>query len=263
MNYSHLTLSLFLLFSPLWLFGQSPASPSGRVVYHYFLDTETTRQSLEKLKRDNPRNYAEYGAMYEKSNTYQRQLKFELLLDAERALFTLLADNPPTDPLEANIYQNAVIMALGANDAHYLDRKEKLRLRRGKLDGAQVNIISPFNKYDWKITGQEKCVGGRTLYEAKTTETITTPRGDEVQNTIYAWFTPDIPLPFGPGGFNGLPGLILELRFGEKRASGYDATLVEIGSNQKTVIKKPKAAADLQEGDFQRRLFQLRQARQD
>lgn len=28
---------------------------------------------------------------------------------------------------------------------------------------------------------------------------------------IYAWFTPEIPVPFGPAGYGGLPGLIIEL----------------------------------------------------
>ena len=33
----------------------------------------------------------------------------------------------------------------------------------------------------------------------------------DIKEPIYAWFTPEIPLPVGPTYFCGLPGLVIEL----------------------------------------------------
>ena len=33
----------------------------------------------------------------------------------------------------------------------------------------------------------------------------------EIEFTIEAWYTPEIPMPYGPIGYGGLPGLILQL----------------------------------------------------
>lgn len=58
-------------------------------------------------------------------------------------------------------------------------------------------------KLDWHITSEEKEIGGY-----KSQKATVSYRGREWT----AWFTEELPIPYGPYVFGGLPGLILELR---------------------------------------------------
>lgn len=58
------------------------------------------------------------------------------------------------------------------------------------------------NKIDWKLTKDKKKIGKFTVQKA------TAEYGGR---NWEAWFTREIPLPYGPYIFNGLPGLILEV----------------------------------------------------
>lgn len=61
--------------------------------------------------------------------------------------------------------------------------------------------------WDWKLLGATKKIGDFNCQNASIKF-----RG----RTFIAWFTIDIPVPFGPYKFKGLPGLILEINDSEK-----------------------------------------------
>ena len=52
---------------------------------------------------------------------------------------------------------------------------------------------------------------------------------------IEAWFVPEIPVPFGPQGYEGLPGLIIELRVAGRHYLAKDISLGPITEE----IRKP------------------------
>ena len=59
----------------------------------------------------------------------------------------------------------------------------------------------PITSSNWKISGGKKQVGEFVCFEAKLAS-------DE---NIIAWFSPELPLPAGPGQYSGLPGIILAI----------------------------------------------------
>lgn len=66
-------------------------------------------------------------------------------------------------------------------------------------------ILKDFNNL-WKLTDESKIIDGRKCYKAFIEETK--------KNTITlitAWYDPEISLSYGPKGYGGLPGLIIEL----------------------------------------------------
>ncbi|CAL42444.1 GLPGLI family protein [Flavobacterium psychrophilum] len=62
----------------------------------------------------------------------------------------------------------------------------------------------------WTLTNETKIIGEHKCFKA------TTPLYEEGKInegvTIIAWYTPEIPGSFGPNGYGGLPGLIIELQ---------------------------------------------------
>lgn len=65
----------------------------------------------------------------------------------------------------------------------------------------------------WSITDESKEIGGYTCFKATRTNVRQAPnQGEKFAFPIIAWFSPEIPLPYGPKQYGGLPGLILELQ---------------------------------------------------
>jgi GLPGLI family protein len=73
-----------------------------------------------------------------------------------------------------------------------------------------IIAITRNHKNAWQVDyAKTKNIDGYKCYFAKYTGLSLKNRPSS--EPIYAWFTPEIPVPFGPAGYGGLPGLILEL----------------------------------------------------
>ncbi|MCH3881567.1 MULTISPECIES: GLPGLI family protein [Tenacibaculum] len=86
---------------------------------------------------------------------------------------------------------------------------------------------------NWVLKEDAKIIDGFTCYKAVRTEL--NKRTNKYVETI-AWYTPDIPVPYGPLGNGGLPGLILQLI----RPNLVSLTTKKITLNPKRIKKTPK-----------------------
>ena len=65
---------------------------------------------------------------------------------------------------------------------------------------------------EWKISSAYKMIDGFKVFKATTTEVTENSKG-KFKYEVVAWFAPEIPFfGYGPVGYGGLPGLILELQ---------------------------------------------------
>lgn len=80
--------------------------------------------------------------------------------------------------------------------------KKKDSLWWNKKYESTIYGVEKNSKLDWQIENEIKKIGNFNCKKATTNF-----RGHEYT----AWFTEDIPVPFGPWKLNGLPGLILEV----------------------------------------------------
>lgn len=71
------------------------------------------------------------------------------------------------------------------------------------MNGTNFVFTHELNKIDWSISGDTVVIGGYTSYRAET---------DFGGRHYTAYFSPEIPVPFGPYLFGGLPGLIMEMQ---------------------------------------------------
>ena len=85
---------------------------------------------------------------------------------------------------------------------------------------------------DWEITSKTKKIGEYICRQAKTTEKRFNRQGHIFYEDVIAWFTPEIPLSFGPKYYKGLPGLILQIEHKE-----YTLTAIKINLNPSEDVK--------------------------
>jgi GLPGLI family protein len=64
---------------------------------------------------------------------------------------------------------------------------------------------------DWVIGNETKKIGDYQCIKATTKKTVINTEGEFITD-IVVWFAPEISFSFGPLGYGGLPGLILELQ---------------------------------------------------
>ena len=125
------------------------------------------------------------------------------------------------------------IASIIGGDTNYYNREKKISIKEN-IQGILIKDDHP--KKDWVISTETKVIDNYTCYKAEFTETYLTFSGVKTK-IIVAWFAPSLPYTYGPRGYNGLPGLILELVDSERKVALY-MTNLEI-KKEPTIIKFP------------------------
>ena len=89
---------------------------------------------------------------------------------------------------------------------------------------------------DWKLENETKYIDDYLCYKATSKQIVVTPK-KTFEHPIVAWYCPSIPFSFGPNGYNGLPGLILELQI---RNITWGASKIVLTKEIKVVEKPSK-----------------------
>lgn len=93
------------------------------------------------------------------------------------------------------------IMSIGGSSAMYMDMNKKISISQENILDRTFLIKEEIKTYDWNITTESKEILNKKCTKATLKE----------NPAIVAWFTTEIPVSFGPMGYYGLPGLILQL----------------------------------------------------
>ena len=135
----------------------------------------------------------------------------------------------------------------GKTDIYYKNIQEKRFVNQTEIMGKLFLVKDKLPEYPWKLSSETKHIGNYTCYKATYSKevenkNITFKDGDSVESikkeTIVttAWYTPQIPVNNGPGTYQGLPGLILEINDGKKV---FVCTEIILNSSEKTNILEP------------------------
>ena len=129
---------------------------------------------------------------------------------------------------------------------YYLNKNENFVILE-KLDGALIKM--EYVKKKWNITSESKMIDKYLCYKANYINSYIGRDGKEKNIEISAWFAPSLPYSYGPKDYNGLPGLILELR--EKETTYYAAS-INFSNTKEFKIDFPKgktiSAEDYEKG---------------
>jgi GLPGLI family protein len=142
------------------------------------------------------------------------------------------------------------MMAPGSNDVVFNNFETGRKVEKRELFDKTFIIDDSTRALKWKMTGETKIILGHNCAKATATQISPSMRmtmedgkmeRKEVSDTstIIAWFASDIPVPAGPGDYQGqLPGLILEMDISNGRVT-FKAVAIAPKADL-TVIKEPQ-----------------------
>ena len=156
----------------------------------------------------------------------------------------------------------------GNNSKYYKNFKKKEYVSNNDVFGKEFLITDSLEKFDWKITDEQKKIGNYTCFKAQLTIPVTEEEIKEFQEfkkkqeakktnfmtlsepkeeIIEAWYTMEIPVSNGPREFWGLPGLILELHDGNTTLL---CSKIVLNPKEKIEIKAPKNGKKVTQKEF-------------
>ena len=161
---------------------------------------------IYKLKHDTlhfqPNSNATMEKMEKESDKFAEDLEFILIFNTNESLYAI---EKPLKPDDMNPMVYTLGLLQGYLDTIHQYKNSRIKLTRIKNKGKYVwEQDTIFGHRTWKITNETGKLGNYTVIKAIAGKNIT------------AWFTPDIPVPFGPDGEGGLPGLILKIQLGRR-----------------------------------------------
>jgi len=102
-----------------------------------------------------------------------------------------------------NKYLNSIAKAVIGKGVFYQNKLLKIALWQTNVMG-ELYIVKDSLVNDWEISSESKKIGNYTCYKA-------VKQCSSCSSINEVWFTPEIPVPFGPIGYGGLPGLIISV----------------------------------------------------
>jgi GLPGLI family protein len=154
-------------------------------------------------------------------------ITFELVFNKEKSFFKYIEQLEASD-LKINLHH---ILAK-TNGKIFSTHKFSLN----KSSRYDLLIKDSYSDYKWKLINESKKIGGIICYKATGIKTtFKTKKNIYRKSKITAWYAPEINVPFGPSGFGGLPGLILELTDG--KLTNFYASKINLKKKKK--VKSP------------------------
>ncbi|WP_084696446.1 GLPGLI family protein [Maribacter thermophilus] len=130
-------------------------------------------------------------------------MKYVLRYNTKESFFEELP-HAPHDEFMAKIASGIAF----SDRSWYQDAKKNTAYRNKKIKDSMYIVSFNDRMNGWTLHNETKSIGGYTCYKATQHHV---QYYTENEFTIEAWYTPEIPVPYGPSGFGGLPGLILQL----------------------------------------------------
>lgn len=170
-----------------------------------------------------------------KSFELMKELDYVLTFNNYESLFKEKSNLDSDDMV--NSYSRGLSRLLGGGrKVYYTNLKTKKNWRQEEFSSKHFLVETSLYQNKWNVTNEIKKIGKYTCYKATTTTTIETTKG-KIDRKVVAWYSPDIPMSFGPLGYGDLPGLILEIKIGK---FVFLANKILLNKNIKTKIMPPK-----------------------
>jgi len=183
-------------------------------------------ENNEKLKKYKKERYANLFKIEEKLIALSKKANLSLIFNKEKSIFSIADILSIKESREFKLFKSKI----GLYGEYYADRSNTLESK----NSYGQDFIVQISKFKWEITNDKKRIDKYICYRATTIKEVENSNGKH-KIKIVAWFSPELPYNFGPKEFNGLPGLILELKEGER----FTFQLTELKKATSNKLKKP------------------------
>ncbi|WP_083816274.1 GLPGLI family protein [Flagellimonas ruestringensis] len=137
------------------------------------------------------------------------------------------------------------VKSLTSKGVYYTDLTKRMQLLQTSYGGKQYNVKSNIKRLEWTLTKEQKQIGKFLCYKAILDKSNTGLNEDTI-----AWYTPEIPVSFGPVDYVGnLPGLILELQL---PIATYTAGKIELNPKKEVKIDWPTNIETMTEEEYKK-----------
>ncbi|HLS11045.1 MAG TPA: GLPGLI family protein [Flavobacteriaceae bacterium] len=218
---------------------------SGKVTYK--INPPTVEKLIDTASVDAPAEAKKYVIKF-----LNDRLKIVPYLELE-LLFSPYESVLNTNNIMTNDNQLDLKGALGTTNTagvYYNNIKKNLHIHQLESMSKLFLIQSNYDDLEWEIHDEIKEIQGYTCIKATTN--IVEPARD-FPTTV--WFAPDLPFPFGPKEFRGLPGLILAMEY---NSFYFYAISIDLDTRQRN-IKRPSKGEVLSKEEFNKKLLKFEQ----
>lgn len=192
---------------------------SGIVDYKSYTNTKKIEKLL--LEKKQKTKNKKLLSLIKQSFEFKKPINSKLQFSNNKGVFIVENKMISDDDLGQ---QMAVLRAGGSKEYYYNDSKKVYLIKECEALG-ECFIFD--NKYlKWQLTQETKEMSGYKVFKATRNN-----------GKVIAWYTPSIPVGFGPKGEYGLPGLILELEIGK---IVFKANKITLNPKEKVIVKEPK-----------------------
>lgn len=121
----------------------------------------------------------------------------------------------------------------------YYDFVKNERVRQIEFMTRYFQIPGSIKNKSWKLTNKRvkvlrfNCIGAESM---------------QGENTVTAWFTPEIPVPVGPDEFYGLPGLIMAVEINGEYA--FIAESIDLTPPKKDILSEKSKGKEVSQEEF-------------
>lgn len=161
----------------------------------------------------------------------------------------------------------SVSISFSGDGKKYLNIKDKNSIVEDEIFGKEFLIVEPLVQPEWKLIAETKKIGDYNCFKAELVIPVSEKQKKEYEEflkkeekkpalfkmekpedkVITAWYTPEIPVNFGPNNYWGLPGLILEV---SEEKQIILCSKVILSNKEKTKIKAPNTGEKVSQKKF-------------
>lgn len=161
----------------------------------------------------------------------------------------------------------SISISFSGGGKKYLNVKDKNSIVEDEIFGKEFLIVEPLVQPEWKLIDETKKIGDYNCFKAELVIPVSEKQKKEYEEflkkeekkpalfkmekpedkVITAWYTPEIPVNFGPDNYWGLPGLILEVS--EEKLIILCSKVV-LSNKEKAKIKVPNTGEKVSQKKF-------------